>query len=291
MNIFYWNITSNLSPEKINWIENTLKHLSPDLLCIAEGSKSEDDCKKIDSICLKENYVCYCNPIINRKYLDGGYKGMGLKIYYKSTVRNSIKTKITLQNLKRQGRIVYMRIRHVGKYYSIFFIHGISKVATDREKQTKKRGEFMTDLHKLLQVKTSNKDNEKIIILGDFNAEPWERFLLCDDDAILSFFTKKSFEFHKKIRKPNLNGIYWNPIMNCIEADPNNMLIATYYNKPSNLYSILDLALFSKQIRQSEYNLTIVSSINKTSLIKRSNSFYELEDGFDHLPLNLELLK
>lgn len=278
MKIFYWNIKNSLSDEKQSWIENAIDSEQPDVLCIAEGPESIDDCNKIVVDIIAKGYRTYYIPTFYSKDIIAnqfGWNKFGLKVFVKNDTK--LKTRFAFGNQKLEGRIIYLRFELDSKFYSTFLIHGMSK-AGDEIKQSS----FICELSSFIRTKTINRESDHIIILGDFNLEPWDDLLKNERYIYSSFFTK-SFSYHSiKISKR----IFYNPILEYIQKDIDSKLIGTFYN--NKYISIFDYPLISKELTNYEFN--VLTNIGGSELMMDKNGKHILVDELDHLPVTLKII-
>jgi exonuclease III len=278
MRFLFWNINSSISDRKIGWLEKIIDKISPNVLCLAEGPESICDCNNLLKFIEDKGYRTYYSPtfynntIISSQY---GWNKFGLKVLIKNDI--SIKSKFVFGNQKLEGRIIYLRFEINNINYSTFLLHGMSKSGDDID-----QNDFISELSKFIMAKTIGKEQDKIILLGDFNIEPWEE-LLKKKKYIYSLFYNKSFKYF--FEKP-IQRIYTSPIFDYIQNHPNECLLGTFYNK--NYISILDFPLLSKDL--SNYKIDILTEINEEPLIIDKNGRHLLTDGFDHLPISLQIL-
>ena len=279
MKIFYWNINKSLTDSKLDWIDKAVSQEKPDILCIAEGPEGIDSCNDLVDHIAKQDYYCYYSPtlykepVISSQY---GWNKFGLKVFVKNGL--SLKSRFAFGNQKTEGRIVYLRIKHKGEIYSMFLIHGMSKAGDDLN-----QNDFVVELSQFIMTKTIDKENDKIIILGDFNIEPWEE-LLRKKRYIFSLFYKKLKTYYST---KSIKRIYANPAFEYIQAHINQDLIGTFYNE--NYISLFDYPLLSNNIKHA--NFEIITQITGDEILIKNNSKHILVDGFDHLPITLKILE
>jgi len=277
MKFLYWNIKDALSDEKKAWIETAIASEQPDVLCIAEGPESINDCKTIVDFINSKGYKTYYSPTLYSSDLisnEYGWNKYGLKILLKTGL--NIKTRFSFGHQKLEGRIVYLRFELAGKFYSTFLIHGMSKVGDEINQH-----DFICELSSFIRTKTIGKETDHVIILGDFNIEPWDD-LLKKERYIYSFFYNKSFAYHSV--KTNKR-IYYNPVLEYLQNDIDISLIGTFYN--NKYVSVLDFPLVSKEF--TNYDFQILTRIGGKSLMSDTNGKYTLVDKFDHLPITLKI--
>jgi endonuclease/exonuclease/phosphatase family metal-dependent hydrolase len=279
MKTLYWNINKSLTDSKLDWIDKAISEQEPDIFCIAEGPEGVNDCNNLVHHLTKKNYYSYYSPtlysetVISNQY---GWNKLGLKVFVKNGLL--LKSRFAFGNQKTEGRIVYLRFEKNGEFYSMFLIHGMSKAGDDLNQNN-----FVIELSQFIMTKTINKENDKIIVLGDFNIEPWEE-LLRTKRYIYSLFYKKLQEYYsaKAIKR-----IYTNPAFEYIQTHNNQELVGTFYN--DNYISLFDYPLLSNNITNTEFE--IITQISGTDILVKKNSKNILVDGFDHLPITLKILE
>lgn len=277
MKLLYWNVKESISDEKKSWIENAISSEQPEIICIAEGPESIRDCEEIESFITQKNYrtyyapTLYLNPIISNQF---GWNKYGLKVFHKANI--NLKTRFAFGNQKLEGRIIYLRFEKDAICYSTFLIHGMSKVGDEINQSS-----FICELSSFVRAKTIGRETDRIIIMGDFNLEPWDD-LLKNKTYIHSFFYPKLFDYYS-VRLTNR--VYYNPILNYIQNHADENLIGTFYN--DKYISILDYPLVSKGFNNYEFN--ILTSINGNSLMKSKQGKHLLHDNLDHLPITLKI--
>jgi hypothetical protein len=131
--------------------------------------------------------------------------------------------------------------------------------------------------------KTVDKPEDEIIVSGDFNLEPWDESLSFKG-YIESYFFKKLFDYYS-VRSTNRR-IYYNPILEYIQAHGNINLIGTFYK--GNYKSTLDSVLLTKGI--TNFELDLLTEISHQDILIEDGEKHSLVDGFDHLPLLLKII-
>jgi hypothetical protein len=274
MKICFWNIAPGMTATRQVFIESLISEKGPDVFCVAEGPRSIDACQLFVSAIENLGYESYYNPLFytNPKYnIPYGWERFGLKVF---TKRSHISTnQFNFTDQKIDGRIIYLRIHDI----SIFFLHATSKV-----QESIKQHFFIVELSNFIRTKTRDNPDDRIVLAGDFNAEPWDD-LLRSREFIESHFYKKSFEFHAAASLDNR--VYWNPILMHVDTASNQNLIGTHFK--NKWFGFFDFALFSKNITTP--SIEIVTEIDSTNLLKPSDRTCEMVDEFDHLPIMFDI--
>lgn len=278
MKLFYWNINRTITDEKKKWLERITASELPDILCIAEGPESIVTCHETVRLITSKEYRTYYSPtyysenVISNHY---GWNRFGLKVFIKSSV--TLKSKFVFGNQKLEGRIIYLRFELSGRHYSTFLIHGMSKAGDEISQHA-----FIIELSNFIRTKTIDKENDSIIILGDFNLEPWDD-LLKNKKYLYSFFYDKLYKYYSS---NSTFRVFNNPILGFLQNHPNPNLIGTFYNLKH--IGVLDYPLVSNDVVNFEFN--VLTEIDKTPLMRNNNGKDLLVDDLDHLPITLKVI-
>lgn len=281
MQTFFWNLNKGITEEKQQWFDGIIEENSPSIFCLAEGPENFESCHRLVQYFEEKGYWSYYDPTFyfNKGLSDHlSWNRFGLKIFVKKGIQPI--ERFSIFSLKQEGRIVYLRTEVNKSYYSFFLIHGLSKSGG-----IQKQSEFVSDLKNFIETKMKEAENDPVVIIGDFNIEPWEE-ILRNDKGILSFFFEKSYNYHLS---KSLKTIYFNPVFEYIQNNSNPDLIGTFYHK-DYFVNILDFPLISSDLQSQDYEFVVHTEVNGYAFLKRSN--YDkvyLADGFDHLPISLEL--
>ena len=298
MKIVFWNIGKDLSDKKLNLISESIVAETPDIFCIAEGTWTKVNCQKIINIFNTHEYNCYYSPLSYEKEelkLNYKFKRNGLKIFVRSGI--TLKEPFSFSQQRYDGRIVALKITiDFLKPTILIFIHNLAKAGnrevTDDQKcfimelktfvellQIAKKEVNLTDIP---QEKEILQEKERIIIIGDFNLEPWDSPLRQEIFLDTSFITN-----HNKIRqRRNSASIsYFNPIVELVFQTKIENLGGTYYNKTHG-WALLDFVLYETNRANISYD--IMTEFKGGS--KLLNSDTNIKDIFlnydlDHLPI------
>lgn len=272
MKICYWNIGKFPTSARFNKIEQFIVDNDPDVFCLSEGILSIANCNTLETFVNTKGYdtyylpTFYSGPIINQAYR---FNKSGLKVF----VKNSLSLSFGFGDQQLEGRIIFIAY----KDYLLFLVHGMSMVGDDLS-----RSNFVVELSNFVKTKSLLLNKNKVIIMGDFNIEPWESELLSNKKYIYSHFYLKKFNLHKN---ENTSRIYYNPVLEYIQMNSNKYIAGTFYNK--TFISILDFALISREVL--DYDFNIIDQIGGIDLVTKARVKYSLKYGFDHLPIKLEL--
>ncbi len=288
LNILFWNINKKISPsaDMLLLVDDVLLN-KPDVFCVAEGPISIVNNVSFSAHLLSKGYNCYYSPSIHKSEfpkIDFVTLSYGLKIFIKDDFSGA--EPFVFENQVMNGRIVYTRIITKINCYSLYFIHSFSK-----DEQSLKHFTTINELSNLIKAKSRLNTKDKTIIIGDFNMQPWEKYL-CDPNYLESYFSIKKFKYFYEIdnveNKFFNKKIYYNPILECIEKSNEKYLISTFYK--NKYYSIIDYPLITKDVIDN-YELVIITELNGETLFKiapRSKKV-TLDREIDHLPILLKL--
>lgn len=278
MRIVFWNIGPKLTNDKLDRIK-TLNFNEIDILCFSEGTKSEKDCIKLEYELSVIGYELYYSPRFpkSRKelQLNYDYNSFGLKIFIKKGL-GPIED-LTFTEIREKGRIVYLQFPIGNVKYHLFFIHSSSKLDTDFRK-----AEFTIELNLFVNSKTRRDTSSNVIIMGDFNSEPWGEDIR-QSRYINSFFSSKNFNY--QVSRNKIGRIYFNPFHEFVQNNPDKNLIGSYFG--NRYISLLDFALLSKEI--VKYKARILNKINGIDLLENKSKEISIIDGFDHLPIEIKI--
>lgn len=282
MKVIYWNIGKDLGQDRLKHllVKSLINEMQPDILCVAEGTKSVDDCKNLLSTIKKEGYNLYYSPtfVHETKYeLNYPYKSEGLKIFFKETI--VLKQSFTFDLQKENGRIVAMHKFVNEELLTLIFIHNYSKGGS--KKVADNQISFISNLSEWIHLPGGIvQKSQKHIIMGDFNLEPWDHVLRNDHyKSLNSFFLTKHFEQEKKKRKGNGREFYFNSLVEHLIPNEEINLGGTYYNSKHG-WALFDYAMSSKNCSS---NIEIISKIGLKSLID-----LDRKKGHDFLKYGLD---
>jgi len=277
LKVAFWNIGKRLSEEKEKLIELLLEEESPDIFCVAEGTVSKENCEKLVELIKSKNYLCYYSPL---SYLDKNlllnykYKSNGLKIFFKKDI--PVLNTFSFSNQREDGRIVYLKILIKGKTTLLVFLHNFSKSGNRQVTNTQRS--FIKSLNEMLKIGAVSEKNERSLIIGDFNLEPWDNVLRHP-----KFINSAFINHHNELNLTKKNKTYFNPISNIIHNSKE--IGGTYYSKRSG-WALFDYCLYSTN--ELNVDFKIVKSIQGDSqLINDKN---ESKIGIDHLPILTSIL-
>ncbi|UOU98246.1 MULTISPECIES: endonuclease/exonuclease/phosphatase family protein [Chryseobacterium] len=292
MEIIYWNIGKDVGPEKFKHkiLENLLNEIKPNVLCIAEGTRSKDDCENLILTITSLGYTLYYSPTFTSdpKYnLKYPYKPEGLKIFIKNT--SDLYVPFTFDLQKENGRIVAAHTLLNEKIVTLLFVHNYSK--NGDKMVTSDQISFISNLSEWIHLKGGIvKKSDKHSIIGDFNLEPWDYILRRDHNkSINSYFFTKHFEQEKKRRLHKSQGreFYFNPLLEHLIPNNETNLGGTYYSS-SYGWALYDYAISSKNCSTNIKVITQTKSYIFVDSAKEQASNF-LKHGFDHLPIQITI--
>lgn len=288
MNALFWNIGDTLTDRKLELVSEAIASQSPDIFCLAEGSRSREDCQKIVSVFEKHKYICYYSPLfVDRTELDlqYDYNGYGLKVF----VRNDTipKVQFSFSQQRHEGRIIILKAYKEFRWATFIFIHNKSQVGNPTLNPipyifTLKA---MIELGKVADDKNPveiSEGKERIIIMGDFNLEPWDDVLKHKDFLNTSFF--KNHNAIKK-RSTNADKYFFNPLAGLIFQSEIENLGGTFY-KDNIGWALFDFILYDTASGNIFYD--VITKFEKGSKLLNEDTSLKrafLNDGLDHLPI------
>lgn len=281
MKILFWNIGKNLSKKKQDLIAHAINEQEPEIFCIAEGSHSMINCQIIIDIFATKFYHCYYSPLdyknINLK-LNYKYKSNGLKIFVKD--KSILKENFSFANQRQDGRIVVLKAIINLRLTTLVFLHNFSK--SGNREVTDDQKHFISSLTDMIERGQISYDTERIIIIGDFNLEPWDNILRHKKYLKTCFINNHNLI---TLRKTNLTHHYFNPLAEIIFQSKVENLGGTYYSDGSG-WALFDYCLYNSKDTNLTYE--IVTEINGGNKLLNYDTSIEggfLNNDLDHLPI------
>jgi len=292
MKIIYWNIGKDTGPDRLKHtiLKNLLNEIKPNVLCVAEGTRSKKDCENLILIITSLGYTVYYSPTFTddpQHNLNYSYKSEGLKIFIKDT--SDLHVPFTFDLQKENGRIVAVHKLLNKKIVTLLFVHNYSK--NGDKMVTNDQISFISNLSEWIHLKGSIvKNSDQHTIIGDFNLEPWDHVLRRDHNkSINSFFLTKHFDQEKKRRLHSSQGreFYFNPLLEHLIPNDQINLGGTYYSTNYG-WALYDYAISSKDCCTNIEVITQTKSyIFVESTQDQASDF--LKHGFDHLPIQITI--
>jgi len=297
MKVLFWNIGEPLSNRKLELIKKAISGEHPDIFCIAEGSPKKKDCENLVNFFAENGYYCYYSPLFcqrtDLKLSYTTYNEYGLKIFVQE--KRLIKEEFSFPYERMNGRIVVVKTYIKFIPTTFIFLHCKSKGGS--RKSTEDQHAYLMKLRDMIDKNvgkitdnTVDPENmgkkERVIIIGDFNIEPWESAFNNKHYLITSFYRNHNL---MKQRKKQSNSIFFNPSAEFIFKTDIENLGGTYYTD-NNEWALFDFILFDTKDGEVKYNIITEFDDNSELLNKDKNikkSF--LNDGLDHLPIVAEI--
>ncbi len=278
MNVLFWNIGKRFI-NKSSLLIDVLEEIKPDILCIAEGTYSIEECGEICDLVNKLNYNSYYSPIIGKKLFAFPYYRNGLKLFYNNTI--NLASDFGFEHIRNNGRIIKMELNYKGESYIFIFLHNYSK--SGNREVTDEQRLFISDINAMFKLSKIAINNENVIVVGDYNLEPWDNILRMPG-YFESYFLKKHYEI--AIRKCQKK--YYNPITEKIINSNIQNLGGTFYSENSG-WALYDYPLYDEDKIQLNYK--IITQTTQNELLKSDDKIFKdfLINDIDHLPILLEL--
>lgn len=259
MKILFWNLKGN-KIEK--YIINCLQENEIDIAIFAEfkGIDFEYLIDKLDN--------SYYHPID-----FGGCEKITL------IARRSISIEIK----QEQDRYTIYKANCNGDDFILTGVHMPDRMSSDVYARIAKAGRIVNDI-KNLEISSKCK---KTIIIGDFNANPY-------DDEMLAMNSFNAVLFKDEILRAETKSVggvsyrrFFNPILHFISED--TKLYGSFYylnGSTSPIWHCLDQVLVSRSLADCVSNIEYLKEIKNISLLKRVKPNAEISD---HLPLVVTL--
>ena len=277
----FWNIGEKLDKVKLDLLSEAIIAETPDIFCIAEGSKSKAKCNEIIDVFAKNSYSCYYSPLFSTdKKLKLGYRfqKLGLKVF----IRNYTITKgpFSFAEQREKGRIIVLKVFFDSEPITFIFLHNKSKAGAIDE--TLDQIDFVANLKAMISVGKIADEKDRVIIIGDFNLEPWDRVLKHKKFLSTSFFQNHNTT---KQRNSKTDKHFFNPVVELMTKSATVNLGGTYYSDNIG-WALLDYALYDTNDGQISYDI-ITEFKNGSKLLNSDTKIKKafLNHGLDHLPI------
>lgn len=277
----FWNIGRDLTSTKLDLIDKIITSNSPDIFCIGEGTVSKINCQKIIDVFDKNNYDCYYSPLFSEnKGLKPiyNYKRFGLKIFVSKNV--NIKDSFSFAEQRIEGRIVILKIYHNFKPVTYIFLHNKSKGGGDDENLDQIN--FVGTLKEMITVGKIADNKERVVVIGDFNLEPWDGVLKHEKFLNTSIFPTRNIINQRNCKRDKY---FYNPIIEFISNSKTYNLGGTYYSNNKG-WALFDFILYDTN--EGEVNFSIITKLNNDCELLNSNNRLKknfLNFKLDHLPI------
>lgn len=255
MNILFWNL-------KQNNIHGLIKQ------CLLENNISIavfSEHSGVDFVSLQKEM----HP--NYKYIEGMGGCEKVALFVSSSAQVAVK--------REQSRYALYEVSYCNTNYIIVGIHLQDRRSSDTAVRIETIGRLMNDI-KNLEQSTKCKNT---IIIGDFNANPYDAELL----QMNAFHAVLFKDLIRKSETRTVDGVayrrLYNPILHFLSEDTKNYG-SFYYSIGSGtpIWHCLDQVLVSRPLIDSIVSLRYVRMIGEISLIKAT---CPNKDISDHLPL------
>lgn len=281
MKILFWNIGKKLTEKKLKLISEAISTENPDVFCIAEGSYSKKDCKKVIDVFVIHNYNCYYSPLFSENKglkLNYKYKSNGLKIFIKNNIIP--KEPFSFSNQRNDGRIVVLKVNTNFRPTTFIFLHNFSKSGTTNI--TLDQTQFILSINEMITYGKIADDTDRLLLIGDFNLEPWDNIL-----RHKKYLRTNFFQNHNSMIQRSTDPIknYFNPLAELIFQSKIENLGGTFYSDTSG-WALFDYVLYDTKDSNITYN--IITEFSGGS--KLLNDDIEIQSAFlnndlDHLPI------
>lgn len=284
MKIIFWNIGKTLNRLKLDLLTEAMDIESPDVFCVAEGSYSKFACQQIIDEFVNGGYVCYYSPLCYEKEdlgLNYKYIREGLKVFVRKEI---LIEDFSFACQREDGRVILLTVTINYKSTILIFLHNRSKGGS--RQHTPEQARFIGRVTDMITYGFAKKD-ERILLMGDFNLEPWDDLLNNKSYLISSFLGNHN----KMIQRKKSPKTLFNPLVEFIFNSSISNLGGTYYSHNNNVWALFDYPLYNTQHLSIDYKI-ITQFHGGTSLLHLDE---ELENGFlnhdlDHLPILTKIL-
>lgn len=260
MNILFWNLKGN---NVSTYIKQCLVENNIDIAMFCEHTG-------VDFKALEHDTECKFRFVES----IGGCEKIAL------FVSNEISAEIK----REQSRYVLYSVSVSDMKYIIVGVHLQDRHSSDAPIRIETIGRLMNDVKNLEQSSRCS----NVIVIGDFNANPYDAELL----QMNAFHAVLFKEVIKKSETRTVDGItyrrLYNPILNYLSEDTHNY--GSYYYSSGSctpIWHCLDQVLVSKKLVDSVASLQYIKSIGNIALIKKVQPNSAISD---HLPLLVKFI-
>lgn len=290
MKALFWNIGSQLTIKKLMLIEEAIILKKPDIFCIAEGGHSikgvpeRSTCQTIVDRFIANGYVQYYTPAFRDDpslKLGYAFNECGLKIF----VSNSYipRTPFTGADQRQDGRYVILRTEVKGQPATFIFLHG--KAKEGGVGVTPRQYAQMAKLSDMITVGEAIDKSERLIIMGDFNLQPWDTIF---DEK--EYFESTFISIHNSIiqRRKKVSRKFFNPVMEYVVNSSIPNLGGTFYSIEDG-WALFDTILYDTS--EGAVSFDILTQLGTSQLLDLSPTINHsfLNDDLDHLPILAEI--
>ena len=165
-----------------------------------------------------------------------------------------------------------------------YFIHAPSK--NGNPQGTLDQKDFIKSIYEIISVGKSVKETERIVIMGDFNLNPWDELLNHDTHLMTAYLQNKNIINQRSFQK-----CFYNPIVEYLSKSSITNLSGTYYSNSFD-WGLIDFALYDTRNMEIDFQILTgfaggSEQLNTSPTIK--NKF--LNHSLDHLPIAINVTK
>lgn len=297
----FWNVGKNLTEKdddgkinhkKVELLNETIKTVNPDIFCIAEGTFSKTDCKLLEKTFSDNGYITFYSPLFPEpkemqeeadeelSYVSKRYR---LKIFYKEGM--SLRSEFSFTALRENGRIIVFKVYHKFKLLTFIFIHNKSKEGETED--TLDQTDNIKGIYELISLGKTVGEKERIIIMGDFNLNPWDRLLHHKTHLNTSFFQNKNSILQRFPEK-----CFFNPVVELLANSRKLNFAGTHFSTIKKKWGLFDYVLYDT--KDVELNFEILTEL--PSGIELLNSSETVRGDYfnhhlDHFPIVTTITK
>lgn len=177
----------------------------------------------------------------------------------------------------------------VGLNVNFIFLHYPSKLFFEEADQDA----YSSEIRRFIEETEEKTKNDRTIILGDFNMNPFQKAMIQSTGLHSTFDKKIAMKGERVIKNKNYQFLY-NPMWSFFGEKGKGSVNGTYYYSSATptcyFWNIFDQVLLRPSLLDSvfdEDSLNIVNSIKDTSLLNNIGSIDKKIS--DHLPIEFEL--
>jgi exonuclease III len=290
MNVVFWNIDKLTAQALATYAQLLVDEHAPAIICLAEGYPSHDNLHDLIACFAGLGYSCYYSPVayLSDASLPPSWHPSGLKVFVRHN--QSLAAAFDFTRIRRKGRLVVVKpqLPAPASPTAIVFVHG--KAKSGGKAWTAAQANFLKDLKILLEESGQIKPGERVVLIGDFNLEPWDE-LMRHEEYFLTCFTPKQRQVAQQ--HPKALPVLYNPVLEAIwnSSEPN--LVGTYYSNKAG-WALFDYVLYD--VKETGINYEIVTSLHddpdpvkllETATLGVYRNFFAA--GIDHLPILVQL--
>lgn len=275
MEVIFWNIGESITAQKQKILNEIIHDWNPEVICIAEGTNSiTDNINLINGIVGYDQYV---NPLILKN--EGfSFNSNCLKVFTNTKTFQTFE----LGFQTRKGRIVMLK--HESGLVLVF-LHNNSKEGSNHGND--KQLHFLTWLNVYLTESHDYLNLQDIILMGDFNLEPWDN-MIRRNEVFNNYFRVKDLNLSNRINGRTKNN-FFNPLLDFVTNHKNINLNGTYYNENYG-WALFDYPIYNCNRFKIDFDI-ITSTKAGTYILSNSKSLKNsfLINGIDHLPIKIKI--